>query len=66
MTKIRYLRKTAETICVREEAQTKEAEMFGGQQRTHSNSLANERDRKRRLRNLLSNEKEEDSLGQQD
>lgn len=37
-----------------------------GQQRTHTDSLADERDRERGLRDLLSNKKEEDSLSQQD
>lgn len=64
MTKIKYLGKKLNTICEREEDQT--AEMYKVQQRTRSDSLANERDRKRRLRNLLSNKKEEDSLSQQD
>lgn len=34
--------------------------------RTHADSLADERDRKGRLRDLLSNEEKEDSLSQQD
>lgn len=34
--------------------------------KTHTDSLANERDGKRRLRDLLSNKEEEDSLSQQD
>lgn len=37
-----------------------------GQQTTQTDLLANERNRKRRLRDLLSNKKEEDSLSQQD
>ncbi len=37
-----------------------------GQQRTHTDSLADERDRERCLRDLLSDKEEEDSLSQQD
>lgn len=51
-----------------------EVELFGpkrnkpsrGQQRIHTDLLANERDRERGLRDLLSNKKQEDSLSQQD
>lgn len=39
--------------------------LTNSQKKAHSDSLADERDRKRGLRDLLSNEKEEDSLSQQ-
>lgn len=48
------------------ERKRKAAELCRGQQTTHSDSLADERDRERCLRDFLSNKKEENSLSQQD
>ena len=65
MTKIRYLRKTKnrpvlETVC---DKRRKHPAEVG---REHTDSLANERHRERGLRDLLSDEDEEDSLSEQD
>lgn len=69
ITKIRYLRKTKRRSVLERRLKLyglKKINPSRGQQRTHTDSLANERDRKRCLRDLLSNKKEEDSLSQQD